>query len=402
MAVVNPAPWLHNSGSTNTAQLIRLATGSAFKADTVNLSRLGPRGGVIARVGTVAFQCTQNGGGDMSVNVATGLALVSGTENSQQGSYWVANDASVNLAIAANASGVTRLDSVYVAVRDDFYSGVNHDGILAVATGTASPPTLPANAMELWRISVPNGASSILNANISDRRRWATAHGGITPIQSFESTEDGVVSGEHRWRTPQGLEVWDGTVWRPGAGMQRVTTTADVVNPQAGHMASASTDLAAYMYSGSAWQFYSDKIFKRKTADETVTSSTTLQNDDHLAFSLLASQIYEFHIEATYDNAGSATAGLKFGWATVPAGATMNWSWIMVDSGPAVSFDGGKTATDTGAAQAGSVKRTLHLQGLVFMSSTAGTVTWQWAQNVSNASGTIVRSGSYGIFTRMP
>jgi hypothetical protein len=260
MAVINPAPWLQNSGATNTAQLMRLPASGLVYPPTPATSSFGGRSGVAIRGGTNNFDTTQNGGGNMSVNVAPGLAYVRGTQALTQGGYWVGNDATVNLAIAASHPTNNRTDSIYVAIQDDFYSGGTHTAILAAATGDplfpTTPPTLPANALEIARITVLAATTSILTAQIADRRPFLAAIGGIPTIQSFESTDSGNIAGMFRYYGVDGagFQRWDGAQWRPGLGMVLAAATGNVLNPTAGQYMSHTTNLMQYRYTGSAWK----------------------------------------------------------------------------------------------------------------------------------------------------
>lgn len=60
----------------------------------------------------------------------------------------------------------------------------------------------------------------------------------------------------------------------------------------------------------------------RKTSDETVNNSTTLQNDDALLLAMAANETWFFTVYIT--NNTSTTANIKFAF-TVPTGATLNW-----------------------------------------------------------------------------
>lgn len=94
-------------------------------------------------------------GANMSVDVASGVIFAAGSTVSV---------ASANKAIGANSSGNPRIDLVYAT----------NAGVLTVLAGTpgASPkaPALPANAIGLAFVYVPDSAASILNDNIVDKR----------------------------------------------------------------------------------------------------------------------------------------------------------------------------------------------------------------------------------------
>lgn len=139
--------------------------------------------------------------------------------------------------------------------------------------------------------------------------------------------------------------------------------------------------------------------FVTKTADKTVTASTVLSLDNHLFFGGRANAVYNVTVFAiTASNASGA--GVKFGW-NVPAGANFNmtghgpiialatsgggseWSNLIGSSGSSLPF-GVPAASGAG----------ITLNALITLSSTAGTVTLQWAQNAAT-NNTILKAGSW-------
>lgn len=125
--------------------------------------------------GANALIVQQNGSPNMSVNVATGEALIKGTQNlTTQGSYHLINDATVNLTIAASDPTNPRIDIVCAAIQDAAYSGASNQALLQVVTGTPapspSPPATPANAIVLAQVAVAANATSIVSGNITDTR----------------------------------------------------------------------------------------------------------------------------------------------------------------------------------------------------------------------------------------
>ncbi len=62
-------------------------------------------------------------------------------------------------------------------------------------------------------------------------------------------------------------------------------------------------------------------LVKRKTADESVTSSTTFQDDNHLTFAIGANEEWDVEVSVSA-GASLTTTGHKYAF-TVPAGATM-------------------------------------------------------------------------------
>lgn len=145
-----------------------------------------------------------------------------------------------------------------------------------------------------------------------------------------------------------------------------------------------------------------DKQAVYKTADESVTSSTTLQNDNHLLCSVAANA--QYIIVARLAVNGSASGDFKMAW-TFPTGTTTQ----RFSRGPDAS-SAGSTASTTmrasgitnghlveinyGVFTTGSqsyIEETLY----VFTGGTAGTCQLQWAQNVSSATATTVEEGSF-------
>ena len=145
-------------------------------------------------------------------------------------------------------------------------------------------------------------------------------------------------------------------------------------------------------------------LFVRKTADETVTASTTMQDDDHLTAAVAANATYVVELVAIYD--GAATGDIKFQFAA-PAGATLSGAQVGPQSGTA-----GVTATTVnvsattgasgaiGAVGAGS-KIGYRFDGLLRTAGTAGTFKLQWAQQTSDPVATTMFTDSYLVLRRV-
>ena len=118
---------------------------------------------------------------DMSVDVAAGECLIVGTESVDQNTYLCHNPSSVNLAIAAADATNDRYDIVIAKVEDSAYSGATDAWSLAVVTGTpaATPadPALPDNHIPLARVEVAALAASIVDADITSLRVFASLQG---------------------------------------------------------------------------------------------------------------------------------------------------------------------------------------------------------------------------------
>lgn len=132
-----------------------------------------------------------------------------------------------------------------------------------------------------------------------------------------------------------------------------------------------------------------------KSGDESVSGSTTLQNDDHLSFATTTGDAYEIEIVLVYGSpAGGATPDIK-----VAAGedGTVRGAFNIV---------GGINTTDSGLQTGGFRTNQTENVGVggaatdrvvVFRGNhvgAGGTFRVLWAQATSNANATIVRAGS--------
>ena len=127
------------------------------------------------------FLVSQNGTPNKSVNVAAGVAYVPNetfVKNTGVLKFWRAqSSATVNVAIADNASGNPRIDIICVKIDDAAATSVRGAGSVSVVvvagTPGASPavPATPADHYKLAEVAVANGFTSITNANITDLRK---------------------------------------------------------------------------------------------------------------------------------------------------------------------------------------------------------------------------------------
>lgn len=135
--------------------------------------------------------------------------------------------------------------------------------------------------------------------------------------------------------------------------------------------------------------------FKYKTANESVTSSTTLQDDDHLTgWSLTAGEYYavQAHISAT--SAATPDYKLNLSFSNAPAAYALSAS--MVDGSGNVNADAtASTATDIVLLTSGNTDHIVLSGFFKANATTGGTVGLQWAQNTSDASPTQFNLGSW-------
>ena len=128
-----------------------------------------------------------------------------------------------------------------------------------------------------------------------------------------------------------------------------------------------------------------------KTADESVTSSTALQDDDTLQFAIGANEAWEFRFVLASTGPGFLKVALN-----APSGATGWWARTRSTSGsvdilhvnPATFVDGETNNGSTDNPDFGVI------EGFCLNSSTGGTFKLRWAQVSSNGTATIIKRGS--------
>jgi hypothetical protein len=196
-----------------------------------------------------------------------------------------------------------------------------------------------------------------------------------------------------------------------------LTTNFGLRKPAGGDIVAVQADIGANMDIIDATLFEREGLIETleeflpvavvKTADESVTSSTTLQNDDHLFYNLpeAGSYLYDFYIGLTCNATGKFDYELTF-----PAGATLDMmAWGITDT--VSNFDGplrsrgapndssSPTTTLTVAGDTTS-PTLLRLHGYI-TTPISGTLRIRWAQNVSNATPATVYTGSHLIVERV-
>lgn len=183
-------------------------------------------------------------------------------------------------------------------------------------------------------------------------------------------------------------------MWADAGGGQRVRLVA---NDLGADVATHETRITA---------LEGESVKAVKTADETVTSSNTLQNDDHLTVAVAANKTYA--ITGFLIWTGNETGDIKFA-LTFPTGATVHWA-VTGGNNADTGFNAGgtrggtqyfaslnQTSSPTGAIDIAGSTSPLHghLLGTIVTAGTAGNLRLQWAQNTSNGTGTVLKKGSW-------
>lgn len=143
-------------------------------------------------------------------------------------------------------------------------------------------------------------------------------------------------------------------------------------------------------------------LFVRKPSNETVTSSTALQDDDHLQLTVEANTSFEVRMLLRY--AAQLADDIKISFSG-PAGATFDCAIMGLDTA-ATAFANDTNillaiSTAVGLGGLGGTNCGAYITGLLITSGTAGTFKLQWAQNNLSGSGVSVLSGSYMVANRV-
>jgi hypothetical protein len=143
-------------------------------------------------------------------------------------------------------------------------------------------------------------------------------------------------------------------------------------------------------------------VFALKTANESVTSSTTLQNDDQLVLAVAASAKYFMEMFIPYTGAASPAGDLKMGF-TGPSGATMTWANFGVNSSALTAYNvvGEALAGGRAVGTNGATTMCCQPKGYLQTSTTSGNLQFQWAQNSSSGTATTILAGALLKLTRI-
>lgn len=238
---------LRLTNGTDTAPRMR-------RADALPLHHDGPqgtRGGLRPDGGGVVTVVS----GGMQVQVQPLTCWVEGGASAVQGGYPYVLDATTTLAIADGDASLERTDTVAVVVYDDAFdsSGATSASVQVVqGTPGDGAPALPTNAVALYDVIVPAGASAgtggLSAGNLGpDRRAWTVAAGGVLPVSgAAERDALGALEGQAVYREDTGkLQVYAQGTWRTMVdeaslpvvqGGEEVVDVPSGTNPQVGSL----------------------------------------------------------------------------------------------------------------------------------------------------------------------
>lgn len=353
------------------------------------------------------LQVTEANPASMNVSVGLGAAWA-------QGRFFEVYSAVENRAIAASDPTNPRIDRVVLRL-----SYTNRTITLAVLTGApAALPAAPALTrdantyeMSLAKVSVGAGVTSIVNANITDERDVAAVCGRARPIvgpKASAVTYEGATNllGATVEAALDELDAEKAAIADVilkslidakgniivGIGDNAVAVKAVGADGTVLKAKAANSD-------GLEWGAVAvgdllDWQFVRKTVNETVNNSTTLQDDDHLFLSTGANETWEFHGLLMKDNDSSPDILYTFVGPTGSAGNLGHVAGETGADGDNTSL-GGTLAIQTG--QSGVGRSTAIFHGIIRNGATAGNLKLQWAQASATAADSVLITDSYLI-----
>ena len=259
----------------------------------------------------------------------------------------------------------------------------NHAGIALTTTAAQSSPTIPVSPSVIVGVTQ---ASNVL-ANTQDLNT-TLGYGNTTSL----GMSVGVVTTTQLVCTDGG--TFTGVVTATSFSGSGTPLTGIVTSLVAGSniSLSGSTGQVTITATGAG-----GRTLVSKTADQSITSDSTLNNDSELFFPMLANTKYQFKLEVFFDTG----AVPDFKWRhSGPAAATL----VRIaerDSAPGsgtLSFSVAtaySTVDNTLVTTSGTTGGYVSLEGIIHNGVNAGDFHFQWSQNSSSATATTVRAGSY-------
>jgi len=167
--------------------------------------------------------------------------------------------------------------------------------------------------------------------------------------------------------------------------------------------AAGATNNAFNVRQSAAWvAMYTAPLFAYKTAQESVTSSTVTQADNHLFVTVEANRIYTLEMWLNYTGVDAGDLKLNFSYPANCSVAYGNIGYSSTATGAAPVIIAGAWGTDastptsdlpfgtiTGSTVSGIVN------GLVIVGNTGGALTLNWAQNTSSGTATSLETGCW-------
>lgn len=234
--------------------------------------------------------------------------------------------------------------------------------VTGTPAGSPVAPSVPAGAILLAEIAVAQNATSITNANITDKRRAAYTVGGARTQLPGDLlvTDNGAVSGELKYVVADahaGLYVWSGSVWKP-AGIPVYTSTgardAALTAPFTDQLAYTSDQHKLWRYTGSGWVLALGEYNKvTPAADYSLSTTDTMR--DTLTFNAVVGHEYELRYSGCFslNTTGNVVFNMRIvaGASVTTAAATIAGPRYVLGSSGIGDFDFAFSWTGVSTAQ---------------------------------------------------
>lgn len=200
--------------------------------------------------------------------------------------------------------------------------------------------------------------------------------------------------------------------YRSTSGLLTARPAASSDNAGALYFATDANGGTVYRSTGSGWAQIAASVanpnvlIAHKSANETVNNSTIPQADDHLTLTVASATTYL--VEGCLLYSSSPAADLKFRFANYDSGtgAILDWG----SPGPALTSTAqtrasimvrqNKTAAQVGGVAVGT-GLIVPFMGSLTTGSTATNIVVEWAQNIADATDTVVHRGSWVKLTKV-
>ncbi|MEV5710182.1 hypothetical protein [Actinoallomurus sp. NPDC052274] len=194
-------PWLCD-GATVNGQLGRTVDTAALTLSTGSASAVSARGGVLPAAGAEPLQVSAATG--MQITINPGFCIVPNATSSLYGAYRMALLSQGTITLDTSDAVNPRIDLVVAQVVDN--GDATSVAQIAVLTGTAAPvPAAPSitglHVVVLAQIAVAANVTSIVAANITDKRQFTTVPGGRLDVNS-QAERDAIVN------PPDGMKIF--------------------------------------------------------------------------------------------------------------------------------------------------------------------------------------------------
>lgn len=190
----------------------------------------------------------------------------------------------------------------------------------------------------------------------------------------------------------------------------RDTAISSPTNGQACYITGSATGgRTLQVYNGTSWiNYFRGPVFAYKTAQESVTSSTTVQADNDLVVALEANTTYTYTMALIVTGVDAGDLKHNFTYPTGCSVSEIAFAYSTASTGAAPvlgAFGYAQDATSpTPDYTSGTITSTpvsLIAHGVIVVGSTAGSLTLMWAQNTSNGTATNLEPGSHIVLTRV-